>query len=464
MSPYGYRCANYNRQTEDGCHFFVGRIADKQLSQVQFLELMANGRTETIKGFKSKSGKRFNACLVLKKEPVTEGSEKMHTVVAFDFDNVEDEIIKDVVCPLCGGQIKKTSFGYGCVNYKGDEPGSCRFSVGQIAGKTITAANLKQLLNDKKTETIRGFKSKSGKRFDACLVLKEDENKKLSVQFDFDHVEPKTVKDVVCPKCGGKIQVAPFGFVCENNRRDDPESCRFMVGKVASVKIKESVLKELLTKKKTEVISGFVSKTGMKFDAPLKLTEDGDIAFDFPEKPKPIETSVLCPKCGRPLKKTQWKYECECGFNVWHTVAKVELSEEILTELFTTGKTKKKITGFTSKAGNVFDTCLKFENDQISFDFDNPGEKEVQSTAEVHNNADAQNNADAYNNADTQNNAEVQSTADDAPDKTTMNNTTMDEMGIPEEFLAGFDMAADSAQADDVSEAALAAAHELFGE
>ena len=38
------------------------------------------------------------------------------------------------------------------------------------------------------------------------------------------------------------------------------------------------------------------------------------------------------------------------------------------------------------------------------------------------------------------------------------------EMGIPEEFLAGFDMAADSAQADDVSEAALAAAHELFGE
>ena len=67
--------------------------------------------------------------------------------------------------------------------------------------------------------------------------------------------------------------------------------------------------------------------------------------------------------------------------------------------------------------------------------------------------ADAQSNADAYNNA------EVQSTADDAPDETTLN-----EMGIPEEFLAGLDMAAEGAQADDVSEAALAAAHELFGE
>ena len=133
-------------------------------------------------------------------------------------------------------------------------------------------------------------------------------------------------------------------------------------------------------------------------------------------------------------------------------MAKVELSEEILTELFTTGKTKKKVTGFTSKAGNVFDTCLKFENDQISFDFDNPGEEEVQSAAELHNNADTHNNADA------------QSTADDVPDEITMNNTTMNEMGIPEEFLAGLDMAADSAQAEDVSEAALAAAHELFGE
>jgi DNA topoisomerase-3 len=45
-----------------------------------------------------------------------------------------------------------------------------------------------------------------------------------------------------------------------------------------------------------------------------------------------------------------------------------------MTELFTTGKTKNKVTGFTSKAGNVFDACLKYENEQITFDFDNPGE------------------------------------------------------------------------------------------
>lgn len=164
--------------------------------------------------------------------------------------------------------------------------------------------------------------------------------------------------------------------MCENNKKDDPQSCNFIVGKIASVKIKESQLKELLTKKKTDVIEGFVAKTGMKFDAPLKLTEEGDITFDFPEKPKPVETKVKCPRCGKMLMKSQWRYECDCGFKIWHTVAKVELSEEIMNELLTTGKTKKKVTGFTSKAGNVFDTCLKYENEQITFDFDNPGEEQ----------------------------------------------------------------------------------------
>ena len=64
-----------------------------------------------------------------------------------------------------------------------------------------------------------------------------------------------------------------------------------------------------------------------------------------------------------------------------HTVAKVPLSEEIIKELFETGKTRAKVTGFVSKAGNQFDTCLKYEDERISFDFDNPGEKPEESIA-----------------------------------------------------------------------------------
>ncbi|MDD7701434.1 MAG: topoisomerase C-terminal repeat-containing protein [Lachnospiraceae bacterium] len=370
-TSFGYGCMNYRPDDEKSCRFFIGTIAGKTLPASAVKQLLTTGKTDTIRGFKSKSGKKFDACLVLEKD------EAGKTGIQFDFEHVEQKKVKDVKCPLCGGEIVATSFGYGCANYDSKDETSCRFSIGKMADKSFTEAQVRQLLTKGVTETIRGFKSKTGKRFDARVALNKDEAGKVTgLKFDFDNVEAKKVKDVVCPKCGGAIVVAPFGFVCENNKKDVPQSCNFIVGKIASVKIKESQLKELLTKKKTDVIEGFVAKTGMKFDAPLKLTEEGDITFDFPEKPKPVETKVKCPRCGKMLMKSQWRYECDCGFKIWHTVAKVELSEEIMNELLTTGKTKKKVTGFTSKAGNVFDTCLKYENEQITFDFDNPGEEE----------------------------------------------------------------------------------------
>ena len=113
----------------------------------------------------------------------------------------------------------------------------------------------------------------------------------------------------------------------------------------------------------------------MMFDAPLKLTEDGKVAFDFPEKPTPVETDIKCPNCGKMLKRSQWYYECDCGYKLSHTVAKVPLSENVIKELIETGKTRQKVTGFVSKNGNTFDSCLKYEEGKIQFDFDNPGEQ-----------------------------------------------------------------------------------------
>ena len=281
--------------------------------------------------------------------------------------------------------------------------------------------------------------------------------------------------------------MVPFGFVCENNKKEDPDSCRFMVGKVASVKINEKILKQLLTNKKTDVISGFVSKTGMKFDAPLKLTDDGDITFDFPEKPKPAESDVKCPKCGKNLMKTQWKYECECGFEVWHTIAKVELTEEIMTELLTTGKTKNKVAGFTSKAGNIFDSCLKYENGQISFDFDNPGETDPAAESKKAENAGVLNsemqNA-GMQRAGVQNSemqspgmqstgvldSEMQSSGIESPEmnsgseanNVTDNNTNdTQDIGISEDFMAGLEIPQEDDQ-NNISDADMAAAYELF--
>ena len=372
-TSFGYGCMNYDQQNPQSCRFAIGTLAGRDLTESQVKSLLTDGRTETIRGFKSKTGKKFDACVAL------ETDETGRKYLKFDFDHVEAKKIKDVSCPLCGGDIVQTPFGYGCANYKKDDPESCRFSIGKMGEKTLNEAQVKQLLTEGRTATIRGFKSKTGKKFDARIVLNKDESGRVTgLKYDFSDVEAPRLKDVKCPVCGGDMVKTPFGYGCVNYKKDDPESCRFSVGQIAGVKLKEAQVKELLTNGKTGVIEGFIAKTGMKFDAPLKLTKEGQITFDFPEKPKPVETTVKCPRCGELLKKSQWYYECDCGFKVGHTVAKVPLSEAIIKELLETGKTKEKVTGFNSKAGNVFDSCLKYEDERISFDFDNPGSLSLQ--------------------------------------------------------------------------------------
>lgn len=371
ITSFGYSCVKH-REDPENCYFSIGKIAGKSLSVDDLTDLLQKGETEVLKGFTAKNKKKFSAALCLKT------GEDGRKTVEFDFSKNEAEILEDVVCPMCGGQIQKTSFGYGCMNYDQQNPQSCRFAIGTLAGRDLTESQVKSLLTDGRTETIRGFKSKTGKKFDACVALETDETGRKYLKFDFDHAEAKKIKDVSCPLCGGDIVQTPFGYGCANYKKDDPESCRFSVGQIAGVKLKEAQVKELLTNGKTGVIEGFIAKTGMKFDAPLKLTKEGQITFDFPEKPKPVETTVKCPKCGELLKKSQWYYECDCGFKVGHTVAKVPLSEAIIKELLETGKTKEKVTGFNSKAGNVFDACLKYEDERISFDFDNPGSQSLQ--------------------------------------------------------------------------------------
>jgi len=368
-TPFGYGCSNYNKDGS-GCRFAIGAIAGRELNDEEVKQLLSEGRTGVLKGFTSKNKKKFSACLVMTKD------EEGKPNITFDFSQNEPETIEGVSCPLCGGAIEIKPFGYGCANYKAEDEAGCRFAIGKIAGKDLNTAQVKELLTNGRTGTIRGFTSKNKKKFDACLMLGEDENGKKVLKFDFEHVEAKKVKDVKCPLCQGDIVQTPFGYGCANYDRNKEDSCRFSIGKIAGVKLKETQVKALLLTGKTEIIIGFKSKNGKKFDAPLKLTEDGRIEFDFPERPKPEETKVKCPKCGALLKKSQWYYECDCGFRVNRYVAKVELAEEVLEELFAKGYTAKKITGFTSKAGNVFDTCLKFEEDEIRFDFDRKPEEE----------------------------------------------------------------------------------------
>ncbi|UZQ52100.1 type IA DNA topoisomerase [Clostridium kluyveri] len=186
-------------------------------------------------------------------------------------DRIESKKYESMgVCPVCGkGNIMANKSGYGCSRWKE----GCKFFIGkQIAGKNISESMVKKLIKDKKTNVIKGFKSKNGKSFDAVLIIKDQ-----SVAFDFSS-ENKGLG--TCPVCGkGNIVANRSGYGCDKWK----EGCKFFIGsKIASKSITESMVKKLLKDKKTNLIKGFKSKNGKEFDAFL-IIKDSKIVFDFKE-------------------------------------------------------------------------------------------------------------------------------------------------------------------------------------
>ena len=107
--------------------------------------------------------------------------------LVFKNKDVPIELDKDIgfmgdiagTCPMCGGEVIRTSFGYGCRNYKN----GCKFSINAfILKRAISFNNVKLLLQNKISSKIKGFVSpKTGKEFDAFLSL--DENGKVNFKF-----------------------------------------------------------------------------------------------------------------------------------------------------------------------------------------------------------------------------------------------------------------------------------------
>lgn len=81
-------------------------------------------------------------------------------------------------CPLCGKDVIRGKYGYGCMGYKE----GCKFRLGSfICKRPISISNARLLLETGRTSEIRGFTSKNGKLFNARLKL---ENGKAV--FDFN--------------------------------------------------------------------------------------------------------------------------------------------------------------------------------------------------------------------------------------------------------------------------------------
>lgn len=118
-------------------------MTDKSVAQ-----LLNKGRTGLLKGFVSKSGKKFNAYLVIDKESGD---------IKFDFMSEKE---REMVCPVCGKPMKKSKYGYIYSEFSRDGNG-CNFAVNtEICKKKISETQVSALLKNGRTDVIKRLQVK----------------------------------------------------------------------------------------------------------------------------------------------------------------------------------------------------------------------------------------------------------------------------------------------------------------
>ena len=185
----------------------------------------------------------------------------------------------DLLCPVCGKVVKPAPFGWGCTGYSKDGDG-CRFSINKtLAGVELSDKNIAQLLTKGRTGLIKGFTSKSGKKFNAYLVI-DSESKDIKFDFLSDRE-----REMVCPICGKPMKKSKYGYICSDFSRDG-NGCDFSVNtEICKKKISEAQVSALLKNGRTDVIKGFKSKAGREFDAALVVNrETHKIDFEFAKR------------------------------------------------------------------------------------------------------------------------------------------------------------------------------------
>ena len=174
MTKYGCICENYGK--EIGCSFGIGQIAGVVLKKNELETLISTGSLPVRKGFVSKSKKKFEAGLKFNITRDEEGN-IIERQIEFVFPSKEEPVDTNILCPLCQKPMKKNKYNFEC---------ECGYKLSHVvASVQLTENDIQQLIKNKKTRLIGGFKSKAGKEFKAYIVMKEDG----STEFSFPNIK-----------------------------------------------------------------------------------------------------------------------------------------------------------------------------------------------------------------------------------------------------------------------------------
>ena len=95
-------------------------------------------------------------------------------IIVFDKNILNAFESLSLKCPFCNSSMKSLNWGWSC---------DCGFKLSKIiAGKNISEETAEQILSDGRSKLIKGFKNKSGNKFDCKLILNKDNR----VEFKFN--------------------------------------------------------------------------------------------------------------------------------------------------------------------------------------------------------------------------------------------------------------------------------------
>lgn len=329
------------------CKFIIPTtVFGKKLDERTIIKLITQGETKTIKGFKSKSGKKFDCAIKLSPD---------YKIVLALPDQGENRTFNGI-CPACGKETLQ-------INDAKLWCGSCAFTVWRDkGGDVLTNEELQKLIIDKTTDIITGLTSQKGKTYDAYVIL----DKELKAVLKFP--EARTT-DRVCPVC--KIQ----GCMTDNGKKLEC-SCSFTFWKSFCGHEFTDAEIETLFEYKSLQLFGLRKKSGQPFDAEVKLDNEGKLVFansessnkgNFPTTP----VNHACPKCGKTdsLNKNGKKITCSCGFSMWLEHCKHVLTEKEIETILNKQKTPF-ISGLIGKTGKPFKARLFLKKDLSGIDME----------------------------------------------------------------------------------------------
>src|SRR5439155_24540758 len=135
-------------------------------------------------------------------------------------------------CPKCGSRVFDAGMNYVCEKAVGPDK-TCTFKTGKIIlQQEIPPEQVKKLLNDGKTDLLKGFVSKkTNRKFEAFLIVKDggtafafaprEKKGKAGAKGAAAPKEPMPKIDFTgkpsvgkCPKCGGTVFVTDEGYLC----------------------------------------------------------------------------------------------------------------------------------------------------------------------------------------------------------------------------------------------------------